>query len=89
MAHISVDLPSISQAQKKKLIESMQEILSEIAEEIAEIDKSEISVSLHELPRENMNTADSSISDKKTEKSKAEKPEKEVKKKSFFKEMFP
>ena len=50
MAHISVDLPSISQAQKKKLIESMQEILSEIAE----IDKSEISVSLHELPRENM-----------------------------------
>ena len=85
MAHISVDLPSISQAQKKKLIESMQEILSEIAE----IDKSEISVSLHELPRENMNTADSSISDKRIEKSKAEKPEKEVKKKSFFKEMFP
>ena len=85
MAHISVDLPSISQAQKKKLIESMQEILSEIAE----IDKSEISVSLHELPRENMNTADSSISDKKTEKSKSEKTEKEVKKKSFFKEMFP
>lgn len=85
MAHISVDLPSISQAQKKKLIESLQEILSEIAE----IDKSEISVSLHELPRENMNTADSSISDKKTEKSKGEKPEKEVKKKSFFKEMFP
>ena len=85
MAHISVDLPSISQAQKKKLIESMQEILSEIAE----IDKSEISVSLHELPRENMNTAESSISDKKTEKSKAEKTEKEVKKKSFFKEMFP
>lgn len=85
MAHISVDLPSISQAQKKKLIESLQDILSEIAE----IDKSEISVSLHELPRENMNTADSSISDKKTEKNKAEKPEKEVKKKSFFKEMFP
>lgn len=85
MAHISVDLPSISQAQKKKLIESMQEILSEIAE----IDKSEISVSLHELPRENMNTAESSISEKKLEKSKAEKPEKEVKKKSFFKEMFP
>ena len=80
MAHISVDLPSISQAQKKKLIESMQEILSEIAE---------ISVSLHELPRENMNTADSSISDKKSEKSKSEKVEKEVKKKSFFKEMFP
>ena len=69
MAHISIDLPSISQAQKKKLIESMQEILSEIAE----IDKSEISVSLHELPRENMNTADSSISDKKTEKKKEEK----------------
>lgn len=85
MAHISVDLPSISQAQKKKLIESLQEILSEIVE----IDKSEISVSLHELPRENMNTAESSISDKKTEKSKVEKPEKEVKKKSFFKEMFP
>ena len=85
MAHISVDLPSISQAQKKKLIESMQEILSEIAE----IDKSEISVSLHELPRENMNTADSSISDKKSQKSKSEKVEKEVKKKSFFKEIFP
>ena len=85
MAHISIDLPGISQAQKKRLIESMQEILSEIAE----IDKSEISVSLHELPRENMNTADSSISDKKSEKSKAEKPEKEVKKKSFFKEIFP
>lgn len=80
MAHISIDLPSISQAQKKKLIESMQEILSEIAE----IDKSEISVSLHELPRENMNTADCSISDNKSEKT-----EKEVKKKSFFKEMFP
>ncbi len=88
MAHISVDLPSISQAQKKKLIESLQDILSEIAE----IDKSEISVSLHELPRENMNTADSSISDKRIEKSKGEKSagqEKEVKKKSFFKEMFP
>ena len=85
MAHISIDLPSISQAQKKKLIESMQEILSEIAE----IDKSEISVSLHELPRENMNTADRSISDKKSEKSKSEKVEKEVKKKSFFKEIFP
>lgn len=85
MAHISVDLPSISQQQKKKLIESLQEILSEIAE----IDKSEISVSLHELPRENMNTADGCISDKKSEKNKSEKAEKEVKKKSFFKEMFP
>lgn len=88
MAHISIDLPSISQQQKKRLIESMQEILSEIAE----IDKNEISVSLHELPRENMNTADYNTADKKTEKSKTEKSagqEKEVKKKSFFKEMFP
>ena len=88
MAHISVDLPSISQAQKKKLIEHMQDILSEIAE----IDKREISVSLHELPKENMNATDCSIEDKKSEKSKAKKSagqEKEIKKKSFFKEMFP
>lgn len=85
MAHISVDLPSISQAQKKKLIESMQEILSEIAE----IDKREISVSLHELPRENMNISDYSSGSKKTAKSKDELSDKEVKKKSFFKEMFP
>lgn len=85
MAHISVDLPSISQTQKKKLIESMQEILSEIAE----IDKQEISVSLHELPRENMNTSDCCSGSKKAVKSKDERSEKEVKKKSFFKEMFP
>ena len=32
MAHISIDLPSISQQQKKKLIEGMQALLSEIAE---------------------------------------------------------
>ena len=74
MAHISVDLPSISQAQKKKLIKSMQEILSEIAE----IDKNEISVSLHELPES-----------KKLEKIKEKTAAKELKKKSFFKEMFP
>ena len=88
MAHISIDLPSISQAQKKRLIESMQEILSEIAE----IDKSEISVSLHELPRENMNTSENITANKRIERSKSEKSagqEKEVKKKSFFKEMFP
>ena len=85
MAHISVDLPSISQTQKKKLIESMQEILSEIAE----IDKREISVSLHELPRENMNIYESSAESKKLEKSKEKTAAKELKKKSFFKEMFP
>ncbi len=88
MAHISIDLPGISQAQKKRLIESMQEILSEIAE----IDKSEISVSLHELPRENMNTSENITDNKRIERSKSEKSagqEKEVKKKSFFKEMFP
>ncbi len=85
MAHISVDLPSISQAQKKKLIKSMQEILSEIAE----IDKNEISVSLHELPRENMNISESSAESKKPEKSKEKTAAKELKKKSFFKEMFP
>ena len=85
MAHISVDLPSISQEQKKKLIKSMQEILSEIAE----IDKNEISVSLHELPRENMNISESSAESKKLEKSKEKTAAKELKKKSFFKEMFP
>ena len=88
MAHISIDLPSISQSQKKKLIESMQAVLSEIAE----IDKSEISVSLHELPRENMNSSDNKVQSTKAEKEEKleEKPaEKEAKKKSSFKEMFP
>jgi len=84
MAHISIDLPSISQAQKKKLIESLQDILSEIAE----IDKSEISVSLHELPRENMNGTSSYEENKKEVKEKEPKKQEE-KKKSFFKEMFP
>ena len=63
----------------------MQEILSEIAE----IDKNEISVSLHELPRENMNISESSAESKKLEKSKEKTAAKELKKKSFFKEMFP
>ena len=86
MAHISIDLPSISQSQKKKLIESIQSLLSEIAE----IDKSEISVSLHELPRENMNSSENQNSQNVKEEKAKEKPaEKEAKKKSFFKEMFP
>lgn len=86
MAHISIDLPSISQQQKKKLIEGMQALLSEIAE----IDKSEISVSLHELPRENMNSSENNIKSIKEETRQEKKPEeKEVKKKSFFKEIFP
>ncbi|MDY5051330.1 MAG: tautomerase family protein [Candidatus Mucispirillum faecigallinarum] len=86
MAHISIDLPSISQQQKKKLIEGMQALLSEIAE----IDKSEISVSLHELPRENMNSSENNIKSVKEETRQEKKSEeKEVKKKSFFKEIFP
>lgn len=86
MAHISIDLPSISQQQKKKLIEGMQALLSEIAE----IDKSEISVSLHELPRENMNSSENNIKSEKEETRQEKKSEeKEVKKKSFFKEIFP
>ena len=85
MAHISIDLPSISQQQKRKLIESMQAILSEIAE----IDKSEISVSLHELPRENMNSSENNIKSVKEENKQTKSEEKEVKKKSFFKEIFP
>lgn len=85
MAHISIDLPSISSNQKKRLISEMQNLLSEIAE----INVNEISVSLHELPVENMN-GNSLRQESKTEIKEQKKiEEKEVKKKSFFKEMFP
>ena len=40
MAHISIDLPSISSSQKKKLISEMRNLLSEIADiNVSEIDK--------------------------------------------------
>lgn len=85
MAHISIDLPSISSNQKKRLISEMQNLLSEIAE----IDVNEISVSLHELPVENMNGNSLRQESKKEIKEQKKIEEKEVKKKSFFKEMFP
>lgn len=85
MAHISIDLPSISSSQKKRLISEMQNLLSEIAE----IDVNEISVSLHELPVENMNGNSLRQESKKEIKEQKKIEEKEVKKKSFFKEMFP
>lgn len=86
MAHISIDLPSISSSQKKKLISEMRNLLSEIAD----INVSEISVSLHELPIENMNGTSSYEENKKEVKEKEKEPKKqEEKKKSFFKEMFP
>lgn len=86
MAHISVDLPAINKEQKKKLIESLQNVLSEIAD----IDKSEISVSLHELPRENMNNSDNvERKDIKAINNKNKINEKQAKKKSIFKEIFP
>lgn len=85
MAHISIDLPSISSSQKKRLISEMQNLLSEIAE----IDVNEISVSLHELPVENMNGNILRQESKKEIKEQKKIEEKEVKKKSFFKEMFP
>lgn len=84
MAHISIDLPSISSSQKKKLISEMRNLLSEIAD----IEVSEISVSLHELPRENMNGTSSYEENKKEVKEKEPKKQEE-KKKSFFKEIFP
>lgn len=84
MAHISIDLPSISSSQKKKLISEMRNLLSDIAD----IEVSEISVSLHELPIENMNGASSYEENKKEVKEKEPKKQEE-KKKSFFKEMFP
>ena len=61
MAHISIDLPSISSSQKKKLISEMRNLLSDIAD----IEVSEISVSLHELPLENMNGTSSYEENKK------------------------
>ena len=85
MAHISIDLPSISSSQKKRLISEMQNLLSEIAE----IDINEISVSLHELPVENMNGNSLRQESKKEIKEQKKIEEKEVKKKSFFKEIFP
>ncbi len=86
MAHISVDLPAINKEQKKKLIESLQNVLSDIAD----IDKSEISVSLHELPRENMNNSDNvERKDIKAINNKNKINEKQAKKKSIFKEIFP
>lgn len=86
MAHISIDLPSISSSQKKKLISEMRNLLSDIAD----IEVSEISVSLHELPIENMNGTSSYEENKKEVKEKEKEPKKqEEKKKSFFKEMFP
>ena len=84
MAHISIDLPSISSSQKKRLISEMRNLLSDIAD----IEVSEISVSLHELPIENMNGASSYEENKKEVKEKEPKKQEE-KKKSFFKEMFP
>lgn len=86
MAHISLDIPSISQARKKELINELISLVSEIAE----IDENSISVSIHELPLENMN-GDSSVSRSVAKKEEKEKPkqQKEEKKKSFFKEMFP
>ena len=84
MAHISIDLPSISSSQKKKLISEMRNLLSEIAD----IEVSAISVSLHELPLENMNGTSSYEENKKEVKEKEPKKQEE-KKKSFFKEMFP
>ncbi len=84
MAHISIDLPSISSSQKKRLISEMQNLLSEIAD----IEVSEISVSLHELPIENMNGA-AVYNNVKKDVKESEKPKQEEKKKSFFKEMFP
>lgn len=86
MAHISVDLPAINKEQKKKLIESLQNVLSDIAD----IDKSEISVSLHELPQENMNNSDNvERKDIKAINNKNKINEKQAKKKSIFKEIFP
>ncbi len=86
MAHISLDIPSISQARKKELINELISLVSEIAE----IDENSISVSIHELPLENMNGG-SSVSRSVAKKEEKEKPkqQKEEKKKSFFKEMFP
>ena len=66
MAHISIDLPSISSSQKKKLISEMRNLLSDIAD----IEVSEISVSLHELPLENMNGTSSYEENKKEVKEK-------------------
>lgn len=85
MAHISIDLPSITSSQKKKLITEMQKLLSEIAE----IEPGEITVSLHELPLENMSNKSNSYAEVKKEQENKEKPKQEEKKKSFFREMFP
>lgn len=79
MAHISIDTKPISAEKKKELIEKMTSILAEISS----TDPALISVSIHELSEDNMNTGKPV--------SQPAEPEKveEPKKKSFFKELFP
>ncbi len=83
MAHVSIDIPGITQGRKKELINEIKALVAEKAE----IEESSISVSIHELPVENMSNDTSGIH-KNTAK-KEEQKEKTERKKSIFKEMFP
>ncbi len=84
MAHVAIDIPGISQSRKKELIMEVKSLVADIAE----IDEESISVSIHELPVENMNS--STISSKQTSRKEDQSEKKgQEKKKSIFKEMFP
>ncbi len=92
MAHITIDLPTISNDKKRKLATSMIETLSEITG----IDISEISLTIYELPEENIIFGSNIKIDNKKEK--AKETDKAIektasnqsgKKTSFFKEIFP
>lgn len=84
MPHISVEIPAVSKERKHELIKTFRKVLSDIAG----IDIESISVSIHELPEENMNccVSPASLPDKK---SKPARSEKDGRKKSFFREIFP
>lgn len=83
MAHISVDIKPISAQKKKELIDGFVKLLSETAE----IPPSEISISIHELPEDNMKSTGIAVNNDAQPKKDENKDN--GRKKSFFKELFP
>lgn len=83
MAHISVDIKPISAQKKKELIDGFVKLLSETAE----IPASEISISIHELPEDNMKCT--SATENVDSQPKKDESKDTSKKKSFLKELFP
>ena len=89
MPHISVDSPILSLKQKKALIKALRQTFAEIAD----IEEENISVTVHELPTENMTFDEIYIEDDENNDDNNYKSSKEKnktgRKKSFFREIFP